>query len=236
LAAAIGVPPADLLLADLMSSDPLGVGVSDADVGDWFPTSLDGAFAILSTGYAMSATMPNNQGNLTGILGGLNNNTGRDLVRLHLQLAVPADAACLNFDFAYYSEEFPEFVGSPFNDAFVVQLNDSNLTISGTVILAPGNIALDSLGNPITVNGVFGVFGPTGTTYDGVTPLLRTAVPVTPSSTIDLYFSITDLGDSLYDSTVFIDSFRWSDAEGCVGGTTASGLIFLPQVIRPDEE
>lgn len=44
--------------------------------------------------------------------------------------------------------------------------------------------------------------GNTGTTYDGATPALSAQTAVVPGSVIDLYFSIQDLGDSVYDSAV----------------------------------
>jgi len=232
LATAMGVPPGDLVSADLLGSAANGVGVSDAAFGDWFPTGGDGTFAILATGLAADADQPNSTGSLQTQLSGLNNDDGWDLVRLHLQLTVPADANCLTIDYAFYSEEFPEYVGSEFNDAFVMQVNDSSLIVDGAVITAPHNIALDSLGNLISVNNAFGVFAPTGTTYDGVTPLLRTTAAVTPSTTVDLYFSITDLGDSIYDSAVFVDGFRWLTGGPCHPGTVASARIFLPVVTR----
>ena len=59
LANAMGVPSSDLLAADLMGSDPAGVGVSDSSLGTWFPTQ-GSTFAILSTGNAADASLPNN--------------------------------------------------------------------------------------------------------------------------------------------------------------------------------
>jgi len=235
LATAMGVAPGDLVSADLMGSDPAGVGVANARVGFFFPTQ-GSTFAILSTGRAMSATQPNNEENLSTQLGGLNNNEGNDLVRLHLQLHVPAAVNCANFDFSFYSEEFPEFVGSEFNDAFTAQLNNPTIgvsnTVTGSAVFAPGNFALDGLGNVISVNTVFGVSAPTGTTYDGVTPFLQARAVVTPSTTIDLYLSIQDVGDSIYDSAVFLDNFHWSQDAKCSSGTLSVGHIFLPFVER----
>jgi hypothetical protein len=235
LATAMGVAPGDLAASDLMGSDTTGVGVSDAPLGTLFPTQ-GSTFAILATGHAADASLPNNRGDLSTILGGLNTNQADDLVRLHLQLNVPVSVNCANFDFAFYSEEFPEYVDSGFNDAFTAQLNNSSLTVTdtvtGTIAIAPGNFALDSAGNIISVNTVFGVSPNTGTTYDGVTPLLQARVVVTPSTTIDLYFSILDVGDSIYDSAVFLDHFRWAQDADCHSGTLMSARLFLPLVIR----
>jgi hypothetical protein len=233
LAAAMGVAPGDLAASDLMGSDVAGVGVSDAPLGTFFPTR-GSTFAILSSGRAADASLPNNQGSLSTHLGGLNTNQGDDLVRLHLQLNVPAGVNCANFDFAFYSEEFPEYVGSGYNDAFTAQLNNSSLTVTntltGTIPLAPGNFALDTEGNLITVNTVFGVSPNTATTYDGATPLLQARSVVTPSTTIHLYFSVLDVGDSIYDSAVFLDNFRWTQDANCSSGTLKAPRLLLPIV------
>lgn len=230
LATAMGVPPGDLLSADLMGSDLAGVGVSDSSLGTWFPTQGN-SFAILSTGRAADAALPNSSGSQSTILNGLDNNLSTDLVRLHLGLHVPAQYNCLNFDFAFYSEEFPEFVNSIFNDTFTAQLNNSSLSVNGQtyIVTAPGNFAFDTQSNIISINTVFGVEGDTGTTYDGSTPSLRASTQVTPNSNIDIYLSIQDVGDSIYDSTVFVDRFFWSQDDTCEGGasvdTDGDGLL-----------
>ena len=230
LADAMGVPSGDLISADLMGSDPNGVGVSDSSLGTWFPTQGD-SFAILSTGKAADATLPNNSDSHSSELTGLNNNLETDLVRLHLGLHVPPAFNCLSFDFAFYSEEFPEFVDSIFNDTFTAQLNNSKLSVNGQtyVVDAPGNFAFDTQQNIISVNTVFGVESNTGTTYDGSTPSLRASTEVTPNSNVDIYLSVQDLGDSIYDSTVFLDRFFWSVDETCSGGasvdTDGDGLL-----------
>jgi len=219
LALAMGVPADDIVSASLMGSDPRGVAVGNTDLGTaGFPT--EGAtFAILSTGVAGNASQPNNDAGLSATLEGLNNSTGNDLVRFHLELKVPDAINCVAFDFVYYSEEFPEYVGQNFNDTFTAQLNESDLLIStDSTVSAPGNFAFDTEGNIISVNAAFGMQADTGTTYDGGTPLLRAETPVVPGSTIDLYFSIQDLGDSVYDSAVFLDNFAWSEAANCEEG------------------
>ncbi len=128
LALAMGVPDGDILAADLMGSDSNGVGVSDSSLGSWFPTEGN-TFAILSTGLAADAATPNDSWGLSTELGGLDNDDGQDLVRLHLQLKVPSDINCASFDFAYFSEEYPVWVGSAFNDTFTAQLDDDSLSI-----------------------------------------------------------------------------------------------------------
>ena len=228
LALAMGVPNSDIVAADLMGSDSNGVGVSDASLGEWFPTNGN-TFAILSSGRAADASLPNSTGSLSTTLIGLNNNQGNDMVRLHLGLRVPNAINCLSFDFAFYSEEFPEWVGTQYNDVFTAQLNNPSINIVGNNVVAPGNFAFDTASNVISVNTVFGVHAQTGTTYDGVTPRLRARTGVTPNAMIDIYLSIQDLGDSVWDSSVFLDNFFWSADPNCEGGsqvdTDGDGLL-----------
>ncbi|MDR7492367.1 MAG: choice-of-anchor L domain-containing protein [Armatimonadota bacterium] len=245
LAQAMDIPLETLVSADLGGSDPAGVGVSNRPVGRFFPRR-GASFAILSTGRAADAELPNDSGSNSTVLSGLNHNAGQDMVQLRLVLRPPAGATCLAFDFAYYSEEFPEFVGSLFNDVFLAELGGSDFTIdpsSGTVT-APLNFAFDPEGNLVSVNTVLGVTAgnASGTTYDGGTPLLRaTAQLPAGAATVEVVLTIMDLGDSSYDSTVFVDNFEWLSGAGCTGGrlvevqgTVVVGLVSVGLGILPD--
>jgi len=217
-AAAIGISGDDLISASFEGSDSRGIGVVRSRLGDHFPTE-GGEFLILSTGLAESAGEPNDEGDLSFELDGLNNSQGNDLVQFLLQLNVPAGMNCMSFDFAFYSEEFPEYVGSEYNDTFIAELGGTDSTVEGNTVTAPLNFAFDTEENIISVNSVFGVQGDTGTTYDGVTPLLRATTPVTPGTATEVYFSVMDLGDSLYDSAVMIDKLFWSNDPYCGQGS-----------------
>jgi uncharacterized repeat protein (TIGR01451 family) len=164
--------------------------------------------------------------------------THGDEVRSPADLDVPGDANCLSIGFRFLSEEYPEFVGTPFNDAFIAELDTSTWTTSGTVISAPDNFAFDPAHNVISVNAV----GPTnmtqanaaGTTYDGATPLLTASTPVTPGPH-SLFLSIFDQGDDIFDSAVFLDNLVIAriPPEGCVRGATvlsASKVTSTPVV------
>ncbi|MCB9124674.1 MAG: choice-of-anchor L domain-containing protein [Caldilineaceae bacterium] len=229
LAQAMGVPEGDILAADLMGSDTSGVAVEETPLGKaGFPTQ-GSTFAVLSTGVAADASLPNDEENRGSDLGGLSNSQGQDLVRLHLQLKVPDKINCASFGFAYYSEEFPEYVNSQYNDTFSAQINESDLPITDNAVSAPGNFAFDTEGNIVSINTSFGVQADTGTTYDGATPPLSAQTAVVPGSVIDLYFSVQDLGDSVYDSAVFLDKFFWSEDPNCKEGakvdTDGDGLL-----------
>lgn len=173
-------------------------------------------FAAISSGNAENAPLPNNSGSLSTVLSGLNNNQGNDMVQLTLELEVPSGAEYWAVDWKFFSEEYPEWVGSVFNDAFLIETPSSTFTISGSDIVAPNNVATDPSGELVTVNTVGAVGMSTansvGTTYDGATEMFTTLAPIPPEAdTVTIVFSVMDLGDSVYDTTVFLDSFRFSE-------------------------
>ncbi len=98
-------------------------------------------------------------------------------------------------------------MGQAFNDTFEVFLTDS----SGTE-----QIVYDENGSEVSVNNaLFDVIGPndlleTGFDGHGATGWLQTRTSVTAGETIDLVFSIQDLGDGILDSGVLIDVIEFS--------------------------
>ncbi|HEY3106027.1 MAG TPA: choice-of-anchor L domain-containing protein [Gaiellaceae bacterium] len=181
----------------------------------------------MTTGDPTLADQPNNSSSsgvdLSG--GSVRGNTDFDVTMLKIDLAVPAGANCLALDFQFLTEEFPEFVGSNFNDAFIAELDSSTWTTSGSTISAPNNFAFDPSGDVISVNSS-GVTSMTagnasGTTYDGATPLLSAATPITAGAH-SLYLSIFDQGDHILDSAVFVDNLILGSVGpgGCQRGAT----------------
>lgn len=228
LAAAMNIPADSLVSATIGTSDAAGVGVGTTALGRYFPRR-GGTFAILSTGAAAAADDPDDSQGTTTTLDGLNSPAGTDMVQLRVVLTPPAGSQCLSFDFAFFSEEFPEFVGSAFNDVFLAELGGSNFTMSGSNIIAPRNFAVDPVGSLISVNNLFGVTSGTRSTYDGATSVLRAqaALPATASPTVELVFSILDVGDSILDSAAMLDNFRFSSA-ACATGTTLAEFLVSP--------
>ena len=131
-----------------------------------------------------------------------------------MDIDAPAAAKCLTFSLAFYSEEYPEYVGSQYNDGFVAELDGSTWSMSGSTVQAPANFAFDASGQPLTVNSAsFADGSSTAMEYDGSTQLLRAATPITPGPP-QLYLSVFDVGDHAYDTAVLVDELRTSAVSG----------------------
>lgn len=128
------------------------------------------------------------------------------------------DAAVLEFDFVptgdkltfnyiFASEEYLEYVGSPFNDVFGYFLDGQNLA------LVPGSndiVSINSINDQ--VNSTFYRDNPfnTGTypiEFDGFTGILTVETTVTPGQAHHIKLAIADVFDNNYDSAIFISGF-----------------------------
>ena len=179
--------------------------------------------ALLTSGDIALAPGPNDQSGATASNSATELRGALDVSILRLDLMIPAGANCLSFDFAFQSEEYPEFVGSSYNDAFLAELDVSNWSVESSIITAPNNFAFDSVGGIVSVNGSFfepgRVVEATGSQYDGSTPLLNVRRSVTPGPHA-LYLTIFDAGDTALDSAAFVDGLAAGAAGpgGCAAG------------------
>ncbi|HSQ64604.1 MAG TPA: choice-of-anchor L domain-containing protein [Polyangiaceae bacterium] len=190
-----------------------------------------GSFGILSSGYAQASdSCPTNQ-RYQGMAGtsfkygcamtgqgaapsgfpksatgcpSQQNEAVNDVVDLQLKIKVPANANGFSFDFDFGSGEWPEFVCSPFNDAFIAYLKSAAFN-NGT----PDNISFDSKNNPVSVNnGFFSECGPA----NAATGCNAQATPGTAACT----GGTTNLvGTGFYDL---------GDQSACATGETGGGM------------
>jgi hypothetical protein len=194
------------------------VGLSQAGTGNsplaGFPT-LGGTYGLLTSGDAELADTPNS-GTNDGDNLGLNDPTrgdANDSITLRIGFNVPSGNSCLLLDYKFFSEEFPEFVNKGFNDGFVAELDQTTWSSASQKISAPLDFAA-GYGDQVSVDTV----GPTivdpanaaGTTYDAATATITTKTPVTPGSH-NVYLSVFDAGDHIYDSAVFLDNLRFNN-------------------------
>jgi len=134
-----------------------------------------------------------------------------DLTTVSITLTAPVDAHSFSFDFDFFSAEYPNFIGSAYNDTFYAVI-EAESTNAG----APTNISFDSRGEPIEINNNYfdNAYHPctetgTGFVNRASTCWLRTSWPISPGETFTLTFSIHDEGDAIYSSTVLLDNFRF---------------------------
>lgn len=228
LAAAMGINPADIV-STTFSTDSIAGAVSGT-VGFLSPTEGT-TFAMISSGNAQPAAFPNGwSGTPSNFLSIDNGNPGGtspqggtayDIATLHLALTAPVWACSFSFDFRFMSEEYPEYVGSQFNDWFSAELNGVNF-------------AYDGVGNEITINNNFfnPAITPTGTVFDGTTVLLNAASPVTGGAAFTLDLIVGDVSDAIYDSAVFLDNFQFSDV--CIGEPVVTPIDGPPDQVIPE--
>jgi len=199
-------------------ADGTPAAVSDVPLAG-FPRQ-GGSYVILSSGDATKAPNASQGAGASANLGGAARAGGsdRDVTVLKLDLKVPSGANCLTFAFRFMSEEYPEYVGRQYNDAFIAETGATTWTTAGSTITAPGNFAFDPANNVVSINAT----GPATvapaeaatTVYDAATQVLRASTTVSPGTT-SLFLSIFDQGDGVLDSTVFLDDL--------VVGTAAPG-------------
>ncbi len=123
-----------------------------------------------------------------------------DAAVLEFRFVAPSPRAI--FDFQFASEEWPNWVGSGFNDAFALDINGVNC-------------AATTDGSTVTVNEAGFHSSPSGMSYNGITDVYTCSETINPFPEWNTArFAIADTGDAIYDSAVFLggDSFRGGQA------------------------
>ena len=137
---------------------------------------------------------------------------------LEFDITVTGDSLIFHYIFA--SEEYPEFVGSEFNDVFGFFVSGPGISgpYSGgaeNIALIPyssDEVAINNVNNGDTDSGpcmnceyyVSNAGGP-DIEYDGYTVRLKAAVKVECLETYHVKIAIADVGDGAYDSAIFLE-------------------------------
>ncbi len=119
----------------------------------------------------------------------------------------------LLFNFSFGSEEYPEFVGSAFNDVFAIYL-------TGPGFPMPTNVAALPDGTPVAINNVNALSNPAYfqdnasasgvyVAYDGFTTNLTAFAVVQPDGEYHFKVAIADVGDGVFDSGFFLEAFSF---------------------------
>lgn len=136
------------------------------------------------------------------------------------------------FNYVFGSEEYPEYVNSPYNDVFGFFISGPGITGIQNIALVPGaniSIAINNVNDgytadcPVTLPGPctncqFYVNNCEGTTvqYDGYTTVLAAKSVVTSGQVYHLKIAIADAGDPVFDSGVMLERKSLSCASTAV--------------------
>ena len=156
-----------------------------------------------------------------------------DAAVLEFDLTVNDDGA-MNFQYVFGSEEYPEWVGTSFNDVFGFLI--SGMGAINNIALVPGaNIPVSINNVNGTDNALYYIDNETGgnadIAFDGMTTPLQATFTAVSGNTYHVKIGVTDLSDAIFDSGVFIgieslcgDSLLTPPAEAiaAVTGNTAT--------------
>lgn len=197
-------------------------GFERGDVTSWAVLGAGGAIQQLgptSTGIVITPTEGNWMADISTGAGSVGD-VGSSLRQL---FRVPAGVQTLRLDFNFVSEEFPEFVGSIFDDSFnaVITTPNGQSTIAQVSVNNSGGFAL-----------IGDCFFPGGDSTCGQTGWRQASVDLSAFAgtnqmiQVDLLFSSNDAGDNIFDTHVLVDNIRfstlWVDAKILQGPTIAA--------------
>ena len=166
-----------------------------------------------------------------------------DLLWFRFEVDVPGDTHGFEFDFAYFSAEFPEYVNTLFNDIFLVWsdsetytgnlcfVDDQPCTVTALwPVQHQGNAAaLAGTGFPHCPGGITFLCDLTSSWTGGGTGWYTAKASAQPHETLQLTWAVFDMGDSLWDTAVILDNWRW-DCQGCVPSeVNPCGIRPIPQ-------
>lgn len=215
--------------------------------GSAFPISTG---VLLSSGNGSAAVGPNNSTSFSNNIPATSNvSTDPDLYAISnaaVTNADPTNGVVLEFDFVpsgdtisfryvFGSEEYPEFVNAGFNDAFGFFLSGPG--ISGPYSNSSINIALvPGTSTPVTIDNVSpstnsayyvsntnGIAYGTSIQYDGTTVILTANASVQCGQTYHIKLAICNIGDSGWDSGVFLEADSFSSEAVDIAVATVTG-------------
>ena len=212
LAEALDIPQSMVL--DAVTGGPLQGNAVFQSLGVIDPIRGN-SFVLLSSGVAgTNAPEP-------GVDFGESGTPG-DRVTLTLTVDVPDGVNRITFSYNFLSAEYPDFIGTVFNDTFTAVLTDASGTremarasVNSSAFFAVSGSRAGGSGFDIFTEDPSGVdeeFG-TGLPDAGLTDFQYVEAQVQGGDTVTLEFSIEDRGDGILDSAVIIDNVVFTSLE-----------------------
>jgi len=230
IAVAILSDPSTLISSSYWDRDTAGHRQSMvlSSRGNLIPT--DGStFALFSTGradllYATSSGLCPGSERGNWFLGG-QYGTPRDEANLELHLRVPQYMHYLYYDVQFFTVEYPDYVGTQYNDQLTITVNSPSKGVSSYIInVNGGDFVLNARDTALLGTG-YNLFAqdnaPSGVDWLQSTPnsngadagasaLIGREHPVSPGEIITLIIDLKDEGDNQFDSMAFFDNLRFS--------------------------
>ncbi len=181
-------------------------GIVPGDTGVILSTGLASSFTN-SSGTTNTNTAPGTTQNLTNgavdadpLLNGIAGQQTFDGAILTVTF-VP-DGDFLTMQFVFSSEEYPEYVGSAFNDVFGVWVNGTFVPASVT---SNGEIAINTVNGGLNQNlYIDNTADQFNTEMDGFTRVLTIKAPVNIGQANTIRIGLADAGDASFDSNLLI--------------------------------
>ncbi len=239
--------PADTMIYDFFMNDSVTVSNVQVNPGNFSMGFFDrgdtdfpiGAGIVLSTGHANDIPNPAPIFVSSGLqlvgdpdIDLATNNASHDAVWIEFDF-VPSETQLLDFKYIFGSEEYPEFVGSEFNDAFLFLVSGPGFNgiysnNAENTAMIPGDTIPVTINNVNqNVNTVFYEDNSSSNTivFDGVTTLLPANFTVEQGITYHAKIVIADVADGAFDSGIFLGYNSLGNIDSLVPPTTASFTV-----------
>lgn len=123
-----------------------------------------------------------------------------------LSFEIVPTASTVYFEYVFASDEYPEFAGGAFADAFILKVNGTNCAVIGA---PPVPISINTV-NSFTNSSFYRTNSDPGLSADAMTTVLTCQASVNPGVPNTVKLAIADGGDEYVDSWVFIKAGSFS--------------------------
>ncbi len=150
-----------------------------------------------------------------------NTKSAHDVFYVQFNVAVPKGTNGYIVDFAYFSSEYPTYVGTQYNDMAILWQVSENYTGNVTFITDGNNNPQPLSVTALAQNGLMKYvanspqLAGTGFTTNAGTGWSTVKGPAKPEETLTLAWTVFDKADTILDTALLIDNWKW-DCEGCV--------------------